>query len=179
LHNRFGIVDPKVFERLHEVAIGVERVGKRARDRFLSSSYVRAAQQRTRVASSSGSSHRQQVAPGMRASLDLTRRFSPDLDGYTCSALFLDEATHFLWEGPMKDHTGSEFVRVLGDYRRFVRTFFRSELVTVRTDCDPTFTVNHHGATHSTGELQRFLDGHPSAVHLEHSPPHTQAMNSV
>jgi hypothetical protein len=113
LHSRFGIVDPKVFERLHDVAVGVERVGRRARDRFLSTSYVRAAQQRTRVASASSSSHRQQAAPGMRASLDLTRRFSPDLDGFTCSALFLDESTHYLWEGPMKDHTCAAFVRVL------------------------------------------------------------------
>ena len=53
LHARFGVVDPRVFERLHEVAIGVDRVGRRARDRFLSLSYVRAAQQRTRVSSSS------------------------------------------------------------------------------------------------------------------------------
>jgi hypothetical protein len=150
LHARFGVVDPRVFERLHEVAIGVDRVGRRARDRFLSLSYVRAAQQRTRVSSSSDGSHRKQSAPGMRCSLDLTRRFAPDIDGWTCSALFLDEATNNLWEGPMVDHSGSEFVRVLADYRRFVRTFFRSELVVVRTDCDPTFTVNHHGATHKT-----------------------------
>jgi hypothetical protein len=79
----------------------------------------------------------------------------------------------------MVDHSGSEFVRVLADYRRFVRTFFRSELVVVRTDCDPTFTVNHHGATHNTAELQRYLDGSPPAVAFEHSPPHTQAMNPV
>jgi hypothetical protein len=49
----------------------------------------------------------------------------------------------------------------------------------VRTDCDPTFTVNHHGATHNTAELQRYLDGHAPAVLFEHSPPHTQAMNPV
>jgi hypothetical protein len=115
----------------------------------------------------------------MRASLDLTRRFDPDLDGYTCSALFLDEATHFLWEGPMKDHTCFEFVRVLEEYRRFVRTFHRSELATVRTDCDPSFTVNHHGATHNSAELKRHLDQHLPAIDFEHSPPHTQAMNPV
>ena len=115
----------------------------------------------------------------MRASLDLTRRFDPDLDGYTCSALFLDEATHFLWEGPMKDHTCFEFVRVLEEYRRFVRTFHRSELATVRTDCDPTLTVNHHGATHNSAELKRHLDQHLPAIDFEHSPPHTQAMNPV
>jgi hypothetical protein len=115
----------------------------------------------------------------MRASLDLTRRFDPDLDGYTCSALFLDEATHFLWEGPMKDHTCFEFVRVLEEYRRFVRTFHRSELATIRTNCDPTFTVNHHGATHNSAELKRHLDQHLPAIAFEHSPPHTQAMNPV
>ena len=116
LHSRFGIVDPVVFDRLHEVANGVERVGRRARDRFITSAYVRAAQQRSRVSSICGASHREPAAPGMRASLDLTRRFSPDLDGYTCAALFLDEKTHYLWEGPMEDHTGKEFVRVFEDY---------------------------------------------------------------
>ena len=79
----------------------------------------------------------------------------------------------------MADHTGSEFVRVLDEYRRFVRSFFRSELRVIRTDCDPTFTVNHHGATHNTAELQRYLDTSPPAVVFEHSPPHTQAMNPV
>ncbi len=64
----------------------------------------------------------------------------------------------------MADHTGSEFVRVLDEYRRFVRSFFRSELRVIRTDCDPTFTVNHHGATHNTAVLQRYLDTSPPAV---------------
>ena len=81
LHSRFGIVDPRVFERIHEVTVGVDRVGKRARDRFFSLSYVRAAQQRTQVSSVSAGSHRQLAAPGMRCSLDLTRRFSPYVDG--------------------------------------------------------------------------------------------------
>jgi hypothetical protein len=40
------------------VTVGVDRVGKRARDRFLSLSYVRAAQQRTQVSSVSAGSHR-------------------------------------------------------------------------------------------------------------------------
>ena len=79
----------------------------------------------------------------------------------------------------MKDHTCFEFERVLEEYRRFVRTFHRSELATVRTDCDPTFTVNHHGATHNSAELKRHLDQHLPAIDFEHSPPHTQAMNPV
>ena len=79
----------------------------------------------------------------------------------------------------MKDHTGTEFVRVFEDYRRFVRTFFRSELLVIRTDCDPMFTVNHHGAAHNSAELQRYLDQNLPAVSFEHSPPHTQAMNPV
>ena len=83
----------------------------------------------------------------------------------------MDEATNNLWEGPMIDHSCSEFVRVLADYRRFVRVTMRSELAVVRTDCDPVFTVNHHGATHNTAELQRYLDSALPAVAFEHSPP--------
>ena len=132
------------------MAGGVERVGRRARDRFITSAYMRATQQHSHVSSICGASHREPAAPGMRASLDLTRRFSPDLDGYTCAALFLDENTHKP-VGPMKDHhTGTEFGPVFSDYRRFVRTFFRTELLVVRSDCDPTFAVNHHGAIHNS-----------------------------
>ena len=79
----------------------------------------------------------------------------------------------------MIDHSCSEFVRVFADYRRFVRVTLRSEVAVVRTDCDPVFTVNHHGATHNTAELQRYLDSALPAVACEHSPPHTQAMNPV
>ena len=43
IHERFGVVDPKVFERLHEVTVGVDKIGKRARDRYMSASFVRAA----------------------------------------------------------------------------------------------------------------------------------------
>ena len=58
IHERFGVVDPKVFKRLHEVTVGVDKIGKRARDRSMSASYLRAAQQRTRVSSVSNLSHR-------------------------------------------------------------------------------------------------------------------------
>jgi hypothetical protein len=53
---------------------------------------------------------------GVRASLALTRRFSPDADGSVCSTLFQDMDTHFLWEYPMKCHTNAEFVRALDGY---------------------------------------------------------------
>ena len=63
IHERFGVVDPKVFERLHEVTIGVDKIGKRARDRYMSASFVRAAQQRSRVSSVSNLSHTGNLRP--------------------------------------------------------------------------------------------------------------------
>ena len=85
------------------------------------------------------------TAAGTAASLDLTRSFVRNVDGFVLSAVFMDLHTWYMWESPMMNHTGAEFLRVLQKYIAFVRDHYHVDLQFVHSDCDcalrsPSFT---------------------------------------
>jgi len=177
LHERFGITDPEIFKSIHLTATGVELVGAIDRERFLSLPYVISANRRTPVHSSRVELG--EYVAGAAASLDLTRTFVSDVDGYVLSAIFMDLRTGLLWESPMRNHTCAEFIRVLAKYVARVRDFFRVDLQLVHSDCDPVYTVTQRGPPRNASALQIYVNSLRSPLAFSHSPPHTQALNPV
>jgi len=181
LHRRFGIQSEGVFRALEHSAKGVARLKPRDLDRFVSGASARASTHRTAVRNAAVPKDFPDTSnPGMSASLDLTRQFLPDVDGFVCAAIFMDRHTWNIWIGPMKDHSCTEFIRVLQEYQAYVRATFNNTLRHVLADSDPCFTDNS-GIAKNVGELQRFLDALPvsEAVNFVHSPPYTQSLNPV
>jgi hypothetical protein len=178
IHRRLGVQSEKVFRALPLSARGIRTPKPRELARFVTGASARASTHRTAIRREAVESTTPE--PGRVASVDLTRRFEPDLDGFTCAAIFMDRATWHVWMGPMKDHSCREFIRVLRDYRDFVRANFQVELRTVRADNDPCFTDNH-GASSNTVELDNYLRTLPAsqALLFEHSAPYTQSLNPV
>ena len=122
LHERYGVTDPAIFKDIHLTAAGVERISSTERERFLSLPYVVSANRRTPVHSTRV--EQGEFVAGAAASLDLTRSFVCDVDGYVLSAIFMDLRTCLLWESPMRNHSCAEFIRVLAKYVAYVRDFF-------------------------------------------------------
>ena len=81
----------------------------------------------------------------------------------------------------MKSKHSSEFVRVLKEYKQYVKEHFNVVLRSVRTDNDPCFTDNHYGPARNTLALQDYLDSLPmmESIRFTHSPPGYQALNPV
>ena len=165
LHERYGVTDPAIFKDIHLTAAGVERISSTERERFLSLPYVVSANRRTPVHSTRV--EQGEFVAGAAASLDLTRSFVCDVDGYVLSAIFMDLRTCLLWESPMRNHSCAEFIRVLAKYVAYVRDFFRVDLHLVHSDCDPVYTVtsNRDPAGPSTEH------GHPTSIREQPAIP--------
>jgi hypothetical protein len=82
---------------------------------------------------------------GHHASMVFTHTFERDVDGNICALVFLDVSTFMLWACPLKNKGGSEAARALGLYREHVRATFRTELLHLRADSDPSFAASGHG----------------------------------
>ena len=144
LHRRFGIQSERVFRALASSSLGVARLQPRELSRFVSGASARSSAHRTAIRSAATPKNFPIAhAAGVAASLDLTRQFLPDVDGFVCAAVFMDRFTWHIWIGPMKNHSCSEFIRVFKEYQSFVRSEFRSTLRHVLADSDPCFTDNH------------------------------------
>ena len=141
IHRRLGVQNENVFRALSSTATGVKPLAPRDLARFVSGASSRSSVHRTAVRQNAVRGELPE--PETVSSLDLTHSFAPDIDGYVCAAIFMDLATWHIWMGPMKDRSGSEFIRVLRQYQDVVRDNFGVELRKVRADNDPCFTDTH------------------------------------
>ena len=110
------------------------------RERFLSLPYVLSAGRRTPVHSSRVGDA--STAAGIAASFDLTHSFVRNVDDFVLSAVFMVLHTWYMWESPMINYTGAEFLRVLQKYISFVREHFHVDLQFVHSDCNPVYCVH-------------------------------------
>jgi hypothetical protein len=177
VHSRFGVTDPNVFRALATSALGVELSGKGCYDRYMSLAYAQQASQRTPIRHAA--LPRAAPLPGSHASMDFTRTFERDVDGNVCGVVFLDVASFMLWVCPLANKSGREVARAVGLYRAHVRSVFRSEMLHLRSDSDPSFAVSGHGDAHTASALRASLAAAPPHVELTFSPPYCQAMNPV
>ena len=177
LHSRFGVTDPKVFRALETSATGVRLRGKDCYSRYSSLAYAQQASGRTAIRHASLLHTR--PAGGQHASMDFTRTFERDMDGNVCALMFLDVATYMLWLCPLKNKGGAEAARAVNAYREHVRSVFKTELVHLRSDSDPSFAVSGQGDAHIASALRKSLSASPPHVDLTFSPPYCQAMNPI
>jgi hypothetical protein len=166
-----------VFRALESSAVGVKLSGKGCNSKYMSLAYAQQASSRTAIRHAA-LLHARPLA-GQHASMDFTRTFECDMDGYVCAAMFLDVATFALWMCPLRNKSGGEAARAVSEYRAHVRSYFKAELVHLRSDSDPSFAVSGHGEAYAASALKRMLDSSPPHVALTFSPPYCQAMNPV
>ena len=104
LHSRFGVTDPMVFRALELSAVGVKLSGKGCYSKYMSLAYAQQASSRTAIRHAA-LLHARPLA-GQHASMDFTRAFECDMDGFVCAAMFLDAATFALWMCPLRNKSG-------------------------------------------------------------------------
>ena len=182
LHYRFGFTDPAVFKAIHGMTLGTQPVRTPAADRYVSTTMALAASRRRMIRHESipcSIAHR--ARPGERASVDFTRQFQPDMDGYVAAVIFMDYESRELFSYPTFDKTGESFVAALRAYREHIRTTKPGmELKQLVGDCDVSWTTTTAGGEFRITEVVRdYLESTPRSLAFTRSPPHTQALNPV
>ena len=181
IHARFGITDVAVMDAFIAAVDGVVPLSGPARARAASLDWAKATTSRRPI-------HHVAVDRPLRpapragefASMDFTRMFEPDVDGYIGALVFLDVCSDLLWETPVKSHDGTAVIAAVELYREFVRSSRPEiELLEIRSDCDPAWTVNMRGPTHLTSAMFDYLSQSSRSLKMSHSPPRTQALNPV
>ena len=106
--------------------------------------------------------------------IDFSRYWEPDIWGYTCFILFVDQATDYPKIYLLKHH--AEFWNVAQAHVEYVRIHFNTEIRILGADHDPVWS-KFGGSDPDTSEAAEFK--RRNNIRFSRSPPETQAMNAA
>jgi len=108
---------------------------------------------------------------------DISRRWEPDLWGYTGFVLFVDDASAFVCVYPITDHT--EFWDKAVEHVKYVKAHFKVSIETISSDYDPIWSnATAHAWVGPNTEGAKWFEFEYS-INIHRSPPHTHNLNAA